>query len=87
MNEGGAEQPGLVAVPAVNGALAVVAVALPPPAEVGERTRKRVVRVRRGTSSVPDRVQSALSDASSLTPLLSSLRPLSQPKRTSEVAT
>ena len=87
MNEGGAEQPGLVAVPAVNGALAVVTVALPPPAEVGERTSKRVVRVRRGTSSVPDRVQSALSDASSLTPLPSSLRPLSQPKRTSEVAT
>jgi len=44
MNEGGAEQPGLVALPAVNGALAVVAVALPPPAEVGEQTSKRVVR-------------------------------------------
>ena len=37
-NEAGAEQPGLVAVPAVNGALAVVAVAVPAAAEVGERT-------------------------------------------------
>lgn len=37
-NEAGAEQLVLVAVLAVNGALAVVAVALPAAAEVGERT-------------------------------------------------